>query len=735
MGGKGGSEKQVVGYRYYLGMHMILCSGPIDGIKQIWVEDTIIWPNSKDNTAVQADGANSAVINEPSIFGGDDKEGGIAGTIDFEYGEASQAVNSYLVSKLDPANGRVPAFRGLVGAVLRQIYLGTSPYIKPCGFLCKRTAILQDGSQQWYLSKADISGDLNPAHIIRECLTSSIFGLGYSTAYIDDDSFEYAAETLYTEAFGLSFLWDNDISIEDFVNSVLNHINAVLYQDTETGKFVLKLIRDDYVAGNLDVFDDSSIVEIKEYTRESYGEVVNQIVVKYCDEVNNKEATATAQDIAVMNLQGGALISATMNYSGITKAALATKVAARELSQATSMLARMTIVGNRTMHTIRPGDVFKITWPILDIEETIVRVLQVNYGKLTEGLIEFSVVEDIFAAATALTADAPDSEWENPVSEPENVTANLLMEVPYYSLARIYGESYAEALDADAGFIGAAVLKPSSDSFDYELWVRDGLAMAFTLEGRGSFTPTATLDAALLCNAADATIDLNNVQDLDMVVVDTYAVIGNEIVKVKDVDTALNQVTIARGCLDTIPAAHNGGDRIWFVESVSKLISREYADSEQPGVKYLPLTGKGQLGIDEATAYNANAMDSRQVRPYLPGDFKINGVSYPTTFGGEPVLTWKHRNRLTQTAYIVEHSETTITPVEAGLTYTLLIYGNSGVLKRTVTGITGETYTYADADEKADNGGNLNTTLRFVLKAVRGIYDSWQSYDITVTRV
>jgi len=129
-------------------------------------------------------------------------------------------------------------------------------------------------------------------------------------------------------------------------------------------------------------------------------------------------------------------------------------------------------------------------------------------------------------------------------------------------------------------------------------------------------------------------------------------------------------------------------------------------------------------------------MDSRQVRPYPPGDFKIDGVSYPTTFSGEPVLTWKHRNRLLQTAYIIEHSDSSITPVETGQDYTLEIYGDgAGTPTRTVTGITAETYTYADADERSDNGGNLFTTIRFVLKAVRDGYDSWQSYDITVTRV
>ena len=95
---------------------------------------------------------------------------------------------------------------------------------------------------------------------------------------------------------------------------------------------------------------------------------------------------------------------------------------------------------------------------------------------------------------------------------------------------------------------------------------------------------------------------------------------------------------------------------------------------------------------------------------------------------------------------IVEHSETTITP-EEGTTYTLLIYDETLTnLVRTVEGITLETYTYSEEDERSDcslegSGDPLNTQLRFVLKSVRSDssgeagYDSWQSYDITVARV
>ncbi len=743
----GGSKKappQVVGHHYSVGMHMILCHGPIDGVKQIWMGEKIVWPNADDDTQLAADGTVLAVIDEPEIFGGEDKEGGVVGSVDIEYGDSAQDENTYLRSKLNgdsPVD--IPAFRGLVGIILKQVRVGTSPYLRNWSFLGKRTDTLQDGTAQWYPAKSDINGDLNPAHIIRECLTSSIWGLGYSATYIDSTSFEYAADLLYTEDFGLSFLWSGTSTIEDFINNILNHIDGVLYQDITIGKFVLKLARDDYVVGDLDIYDDGNITEVVDFTRETFGEIINQVVVRYSDVAKDKEATATAQDIAVMNLQGGSVIETTTLYKGITKAAIANVVASRDLRQVTSMLASMVIKGNRSMANLRPNDVFKLTWPILGLVELVVRVAQINYGSLAEGVLKFTVGEDVFQTASGLYVDPPASEWIDPVNVPTDVSSYLIGETPYWTLVKYLGESIAQALDADVDYLGANALKPTSDSLDYDLYVRDGIALDFDdSAGIYSFTPSAILSTAsatgdLPMDADNVVLILENIVDLNLVIVDSYAIIGAEIVKVKAVDVAAGEVTIARGILDTTPLVHSGGDRIWFVESAGAFVDFEYAATEQPGVKFLTRTGKGRLALADATAYNVTAFDSRQTRPYAPGNFKINGVSFGTTFSGQPTISWSHRDRLSQTVSIIEHGNGNIGP-EAGTTYTLKIYNDSGLL-RTITGLAGTTYTYSEGDEISDSGLSsgdpLNTRLRFVLISVRDGYDSWASYNFWSDRV
>ena len=123
---------------------MILTQGQIDGIKQIKLLDRVCWPDADDPTVYQADGANSAVIDEPDLFGEFARrsygDGGIAGTIDFEYGDAAQARNDYLVEQL---GSNISAMRGLTTVVFRQVDLGSRGNIKPIKFLEQTLPIIR----------------------------------------------------------------------------------------------------------------------------------------------------------------------------------------------------------------------------------------------------------------------------------------------------------------------------------------------------------------------------------------------------------------------------------------------------------------------------------------------------------------------------------------------------------------------------------------------------------------
>jgi hypothetical protein len=99
----GGS--QIVGHKYFLGMHMAFCLGPVDTFTKIEAGDKEAWTGTVT--------ANSSVlINKGALFGGEKREGGLVGYVDFMFGAATQVANTYLSNKL---TGPMPAFRGVSG--------------------------------------------------------------------------------------------------------------------------------------------------------------------------------------------------------------------------------------------------------------------------------------------------------------------------------------------------------------------------------------------------------------------------------------------------------------------------------------------------------------------------------------------------------------------------------------------------------------------------------------------
>ena len=58
----GGSRKQVVGFKYHLGVHMVLCHGPVDALREIRVDDKLAWSAT---TAGDASAGGSVSGGEP----------------------------------------------------------------------------------------------------------------------------------------------------------------------------------------------------------------------------------------------------------------------------------------------------------------------------------------------------------------------------------------------------------------------------------------------------------------------------------------------------------------------------------------------------------------------------------------------------------------------------------------------------------------------------------------------
>ncbi len=879
----GGSSKKVtVGYRYYLGMHMILCHGPIDKLVRILVDKRVAWSGGSTGGSIS--------VNAQDLFGGESREGGVSGAVDFENGLPSQGQNSYLTSQLGPD---VPSFRGVAGLVLRQCYLGINPYLKAWSFRAQRIHTRQNGVAQWYDAKAETpdstylgarqeftsfssgwstnapskfqivdgmiantlvnannadyyrvpappftitglycefklisrdlgdplgirfdtaagaqlfgfmpqaedaydplrrphvnywgsplpiygselqqgvtysfeanmdndagtyvyflrqgstvlaqgtaplpagtpayvtfgrtsnaypdrtgiagysklvvtgyvkSGDMNPAHIIRECLTDPDWGMGYQESDVDDASFQAAADVLYAEGFGLSLLWDRQTAIEDFVKEVVRHIQASLYVDRTTGKFKLKLIRADYVEGDLLVLDESCVEKVDNFARPSFGDMVNSVTVNYWDSATATTASVTAQDTALIQMQG-AVVGTTIQYPGCTKQALAAKLATRDLRTLSTPLLSCTVYANRKAASLNVGDPFVLDWPDYLAEPTVMRVIGLALGDGRSNKVKITCTEDAFSFPDVAVVRPEVPDWEDPSGIPSAALHRVVEEAPYYELVQRLGQTTTDeqlAANPDIGYLLGSAAAPSA-AINARLAVDAGAGY----DGNDTpmdFCPVAFLAADLAPGATSVAI--TGGQALSSVVAGTHAQVGDELVKVVSVTDAL--LTVGRGVLDTVPAAHPSGAAVLFWDAYADSDGVEYVSGEAVDVKMLPVSGAGQLPLADAPE-DTLAFTARASRPYPPGNLKVNGSAYPTHIGAsaELALTWSHRDRVQQTAGdIVDTTAGNIGP-EVGTTYTLRLYKEDlSTLLRTVSGIAGTTYTYAAADELADS--------------------------------
>lgn len=411
-------------YDYYHGAHHIIAQGFCDGILQIKVGDNLVWPNADDKYELAADAESSAIINLPNLYGGISTYhgnvtlgGGLVGTVDLEYGATTQAVNDYLAGVF---GSYISASRGLTAAVLRQINVGTEPQVQAWKYLVKRTAHDTDGSAIWYAAKATIRDyEMNPAHILYNCYTNTEWGLAESTAKFNDTVWQAFADALYDEGFGLCMKWEGDETLEDIIADVKRHVECVIYEDHLTGMYVPKLIRDDYVPASLEEFDETDITEISEFSRGAIRKIPDVTYLQYWNMYDNLPVVVSNHDIGLINQQNEMLIPNETAYNGIVNDDLAGRVAAREQYQIGSFPALLEFKAKRTMSHLNPGDVFKLVYPPLGIVSMYVRVLDIKYGKLTDGELTFTAMEDIFGMKDSLYAiPTPGGWYDIPQAEP-----------------------------------------------------------------------------------------------------------------------------------------------------------------------------------------------------------------------------------------------------------------------------------------------------------------------------
>lgn len=495
-----------------------------------------------------------------------------------------------------------------------------------------------------FLRQYDFQLDMNPAHILRECATSKIFGMKLADHDLDEPAFRLAADQLYAERMGISLLWDSDsMSLKDFVDEICRHIDASFYVN-QKGLLTIKLIRDDHDVESLIELDESNISDVFSAQSTPVTELINSVTGVFWDAKTGKDASITVSDPALVQMQGR-IKSTTLQYPGFTNSEIVARRLQSDLQTLSNSMFSCEIVVNRLPENLNNGSAFLFTWPELNIHKMIMRVADIDWGDGRENQIKITATQDSFTLPEdAVVNESPG--WIDP-AVPAAPAETLAIELPYFELCQKQGQAAVnQLLDADpeAGFIGASCARPSGSAINARiaLDIGGGYQEAEIAE----FVNSAVLTAAV--GYLTAVFECGNVSDLDNDDIGEVAQIGSELVSITHIDYESNRLTVTRGVLDTVPTPHAIGARLFVIGGGLSGTSTQFIEGEIVHVKAMPITSSGQLALAKAPVTTVN-LQARAYRPYPPANVKINGQYFPNTPSPTMTMTWVTRNRLQQT--------------------------------------------------------------------------------------
>ncbi len=721
---KGGG--QTIGYHYLFSILFGIGRGPLNEVIAIKAADKIVWEGHACDQAVWP-------IDKPELFGGESKEGGIQGLFRVFHGAPDQvlpgASGTIAVGSKGPyKSGNLPDVKAAMGGDVSELrgramvwfdglIASMNPYIKEWKFRVRRTHAGWDRDEPWYPAKSTIYlkdgyiHAMNPAHIIYECCTNRAWGRGLPTTRMGD-TFVYAANLFCEEFLGLCLAWMRRDGIDEFVKRVCDHTGCVVYTDRETGLIEIKVLRADYDSDDIPHFTvDSGLLRLTEDDSGSSDGIADEIVVTGHDPITDQKIEGRAHNPAVRQSREGTS-AITREYEGLPTTDLCNRVAARDMAVGAGGLRKFTVILDRAGFKLHPGAVFKVTYAPRGITALVLRAGEIDDGDMLNGQITIRAVQDIFALPSTTWITPTENEWTPPTDEAIEATDQELFELSYRDIYKQAGQASAESVQAEQTYLGSLAGRPVVTNVQYALLARPAGDPSFERNGAFYFTANAVLVGALTPTATSFVISSpEDFPDADDLVGDSL-LIGAERMLIEDYDEGTLAFTVKRGVMDTWPAAHLAGTRVWFPDDDIGADSRVFAPGESIEGKILTRSTSAELAEADADLLTIDLI-GRAFRPYPPADVKVNGVSIygspQIEDDNEPEITWVERNRLTQADALVGFFEPTVA-AEAGTTYRLRIFlaETGGVAVNEYGGIaSGWNYLAADQiiDGTDDMGG------------------------------
>ena len=480
---------------------------------------------------------------------------------------------------------------------------------------------------------------MNPVHILRELLTDPN-GKAVPEHMIDDASWRAAADTVFDEKIGCSFIWDRKTAIDAFIKEVKNHIDAEVFVHSQTGLWMIKLLRKDYAVSELPVLDERCVRNISNFSRPLYTELVNKVTTRFKNIYSGVEQSISLPNYGLYRLQGGNLIERQLKYNGFVDVETVSRVLERDLQKLSTPFISCTIeVMEAAIGTLNIADVFLLNWPELGIDRVAMRVKQVILPKDDKTNVLVKCTQDTFDAPPLTAPLGEPEELDTEPPEPSAITRYLFSEAPYY-----FVDDKLSVYTSQKGYV-MSVASPT-DATDVVFRTLFSETTVFD-ESTPSSDTTGFSYSGLLethMSATDTQVKLADNHLQGAVMVEGFMLISNEIMAIDSYNASTKTYTVIRGVLDTIPKPQPDRAVVTFIppveESGQTVISEDiYNNGQQVYGKVVPIGGSD---IEPALAdvpTTSTVINGRASRPYCPGNIQVTGTDDIT-------ITWKHRNRL-----------------------------------------------------------------------------------------
>lgn len=410
MGMNQDTPKQKVGDAFF-STFALAVSSKIDFFKSIWINETKISdiPNNVRDfrvmTGIKSDQYPSS--NGKSLI------------------QLFNGINNSINPKLTSLTGIISKYKNIAYVFFDNAFIGDNVGSYPnYGFEVQRTHIMgwsyNYSVPNEYELKTELLDEIitedgtkqaNPAVILYYILNQMA---EINENLISKEHFYKAAIQLREEKFGIAMTITSSNNVKEWISEILRHIDGSFYFDSKIGKYVLKLLRNDYVVNDLFSISENDIKDLK-YNKRSWDDISTNVVLNYTSSVNYKKTTIYAENRSVKIIRDSNKTTE-VTMMCIQDDTLASSILNREFKKYGTPLATLKFkVPNNIVLNI--FDVVKFNSAKLGIKDMIIRISEVGSDSFDQNYYDVTAIEDIYSSN-----DYEIVKFENSLSKPLDYT-------------------------------------------------------------------------------------------------------------------------------------------------------------------------------------------------------------------------------------------------------------------------------------------------------------------------